>query len=253
MKADYKTRSYEVYMHTNRINGKAYVGITCNGVRYRLYSHESAARHGSKLPFHQAIKKYGIDSFDTCVLATCCGLVEATRLEQEFILQHKTFGRNGYNATEGGEGTKGVAISADRREAISRHFKSMLRTEQHRKRISSALSGVSKPYMAELNRARLAGKKQSEERKTKSIASLEQAKSIWAGSQHTDQSKFAMRKAKAKNIAIHRPSGDVEVVNTTLRALAEENGISATALSNAASNGRPIAKNCPLFGCILVF
>lgn len=253
MKSDYKLRPYEVYMHTNRSNGKSYIGITCNGVRARLYSHESASRHGSNLPFHRAIRKYGIESFVTCVLATCQGLVEATNLEQELILKHKTFGRNGYNATKGGEGTKGVAISANRREDISRQFRSLIRTEQHCKRISNSLSGVSKPYMAALNKARLAGKKQSEDRKSKSIAALEKAKSVWIGSQHTDQSKLSMRKAKSKEIAIHRPTGQIDIVKTTLRAIAEENCISATALSKAASSGRPIAKNGPLFGCVLIF
>lgn len=253
MNPDCETRAYEVYMHTNRTNGKAYIGITCNGIRTRLYSHESAARRGSRLPFHRAIKKYGIDAFDTSVLATCAGVSEATRLEQRFISQYKTFGRNGYNATEGGEGTKGVAISEDRRKAISMHFSALPRTDQHRQRISKALSGASKPYMAELNRARLAGKKQTEEVKAKSIAALEKAKSIWVGSQHTEKSKMAMRQAKSKQIAIYRPSGYVEIVETTLRALAQENEISASALSHAASNGQPIAKKCPLFGCVLVF
>lgn len=253
MKSDYENRSYEVYMHTNRINGKAYIGITCNGVRHRLFAHESLARHGGNLPFHRAIRKYGIEAFDTVVLAVCNGLDDARKAEREFIAIHGTFGLNGYNATEGGEGTKGTVQSPARRKEISEHFKAMHRSEQHCKRISASLSGVSRPYMAALNKERLAGKKQSDSRKAISLEALSKARLLWSGSEHTDQSKLAMRSAKCKQIKITKPSGEVELLFTTLRALAESSGISASALSQAAKHGRPIAKDCPLLGCILDF
>ena len=39
---------YDVYLITNRINGKRYVGITCRGYQARFQEHINEAMNGSK-------------------------------------------------------------------------------------------------------------------------------------------------------------------------------------------------------------
>lgn len=245
---------YEIYMHRNRKSGKAYIGQTMRGVRSRLYSHESAARHGSNLPFHRAIRRHGIEAFETVVLAVCFDAEAASEFERALIAEYKTFGKGGYNATLGGEGTAGTRISARRRREISRQFRSLKRTEQHRRRISDALKGRKmSPEWVEKIASQKRGVPQDLVRRASSLAALEKAQEAWLGSTHTAESKAAMRRTKSQPIRITRPDGAEEVVVTTLRALSEKHGITATALSIAIKKDRPIAKDCGLLGCRLEF
>lgn len=245
---------YEIYMHRNRKNGKAYIGQTKRGVRNRLYCHESAARHGGQLPFQRAIRRHGIEAFETLVLAVCFDAEAASEFERALIAEYQTFGKGGYNATLGGEGTVGVRVTARRRREISRQFRNLKRTEQHRRRISEALRGHKKsPEWVEKVACQKRGVVQDLVRRASSLAALEKAQEAWLGSTHTAESKAAMRRTKSQPIRITRPDGVEEVVVTTLRALSEEHGITATALSTAIRKDRPIAKDCGLLGCRLEF
>lgn len=243
---------FEIYLHRCRVNGKGYVGLTCCGVRSRLYSHESDARHGSERPFARAIRKYGIAAFETTVLASGLTEDQAKEAEQRFIAELDTFGMNGYNATLGGEGTKGVAMSDDRRAAISRQFSDLERTEIHRSRISHALRGKPKaPHVIEALASAKRGIRQREDVANKSRAALAVANEVWAGSNHSSASRNAMRLAKSVELLITYPSGNFERRHSTIRAVAEETGISATAISVAMRKGRAIKKPGPLFGCVI--
>jgi group I intron endonuclease len=244
------SRLFEVYMHTSKASGKSYIGITCTGIRSRLYSHESETRQGSMKPFHRALRRYGIEGFTTTVLAVCFGLEAANAFEIELIETYQTFGKGGYNATKGGEGTSGVAVTAARRKAISKQFKELVRTPEHKARISKALKGLKKPYMAALNAKKL-GVPQDLVRKVASLDALDKARASWSGEKHKPESRRAMRDAKSYPIRITRPSGEIEIVRTTLGALAEQYGISTAALSQSIIVGRAIAKAGGLKGCRL--
>ena len=58
----------EVYLITNRVNGKRYVGITSRGYQERFKEHIHDALNGSKTILHNAIRKYGQDNFDIILL-----------------------------------------------------------------------------------------------------------------------------------------------------------------------------------------
>ena len=69
---------YYLYKFTNLINGKIYYGMT-NDVRQRFATHKSSAKSKeTSNPFHNALRKYGIDNFKFEVLEefedkdTCC-------------------------------------------------------------------------------------------------------------------------------------------------------------------------------------
>lgn len=245
-------RNYEVYLHLNTLNGKGYVGITCRGVRNRLYSHESEARHGSNKPFARAIRKYGLAAFETRVLAQGLTRDQAIEAEKQFVAEFETFGPRGYNATAGGDGAFGVALSDERRAAISKQFRELPRTEQHRARIAAALKGRPKTaaHVEAFSKA-TRGRKQSPEQRLKSIEALSLARQAWKGRTHTEAGKAAMRRTKSVSYKISDQNGVDRVEVTTLRALGEWAGISATALSVAIKKRRPIAKQGPLFGCLI--
>ncbi len=60
-----------IYLATNQVNGKHYVGFTTKSVRYRRQMHQWHAHNGSPFAFHCALRKYGEASFQWTTLETC--------------------------------------------------------------------------------------------------------------------------------------------------------------------------------------
>lgn len=113
--------SYCVYCHTNKINGKRYVGIT-------KQKPENRWRNGNGYlgqVFHKAILKYGWEEFTHEILFTGLSESQAEATEIELIRKWKTNdARYGYNASSGGEsGNKGAACSDNRRRKMSERMK----------------------------------------------------------------------------------------------------------------------------------
>lgn len=73
-----------IYMYTNVINNKIYIGQT-NNINRRKREHASTSRKKDNSKFHYAIKKYGINNFLFEVLCVCFSDEEANRMEQYFI------------------------------------------------------------------------------------------------------------------------------------------------------------------------
>lgn len=96
-----------IYVITNQINGKQYVGKTNYSVEKRFKEHinDSKTVRCEKRPLYSAINKYGAHNFDIHILEECCS-DEAAQKEQEWIQKLKTYGSFGYNATKGGDGKK---------------------------------------------------------------------------------------------------------------------------------------------------
>jgi hypothetical protein len=216
-----------------------------------MYAHESAARLDSSLPFHKAIRRYGIESFETTVLASCFGQAAACEFEVLLINEFGTFGKGGYNATLGGEGASGTTITKARRKAISKQFRELVRTDQHKSRISAALKGrdTSAAVAASANAKR--GVPQDLARKAGSLAALEKARDAWHGCSHSEDSKAAMRRSKSRAIVILWPDGTKDERVTTLGAISEEYGMSTAGLHQAISKGRIIRYHKALSGCQL--
>lgn len=108
-------KEYCVYVHTNKTNGKKYVGITSR-------KPEDRWRRGStykKNPyFYNSIKKYGWDGFEHEVIASGLTKEQACAWECALIAQFDTTNKeNGYNVGLGGEGTQ--SISAQTRKKLS--------------------------------------------------------------------------------------------------------------------------------------
>ena len=109
--------TYCVYIHTNEVNEKKYIGITCqkpekrwaNGYGYRKNTH-----------FWNAIQKYGWDNFKHEIFYDNLTEKEAKLYEQWLIyLGNTTNDKYGYNITEGGEGCIGYKHTEETKKLLS--------------------------------------------------------------------------------------------------------------------------------------
>lgn len=123
-----------VYLTTNLITGKCYVG-----------SHETNnlldGYIGSGSYFKNSVKKYGKDNFKREILESCKEIKEARLLEELYINKHKTLYPNGYNmSSTGGFGEYGGKHSEESKKKMSDSAKGKKRvfSEEHKKKLSNA-------------------------------------------------------------------------------------------------------------------
>ena len=120
---------YYIYKYTNKINGKVYIGQT-NNLQKRFNGHKSEAFNpkskGYNLPFHCAIRKYGIKNFIYEVLEE----IEDGE-SQDFIndreiffidFYHSLTTENGYNLTVGGDGCPKSPLTYEEKLSRSKLF-----------------------------------------------------------------------------------------------------------------------------------
>ena len=89
---------YVVYIHKNILNGKVYVGQTCNlSERWR----NNGKNYFNSIKFYNAIKKYGWNNFTHEVVYSNLNKQAADKLEKELIHKYNSI-ENGYNLKEGG-------------------------------------------------------------------------------------------------------------------------------------------------------
>lgn len=92
--------TYSVYKHTNKINGKVYIGITVNEPEVRWGKN---AKNYERQLFGKAIQKYGWDNFEHEVLFINLSRKEANDKEIELISLYNATNREfGYNVALGG-------------------------------------------------------------------------------------------------------------------------------------------------------
>jgi group I intron endonuclease len=119
-------RLFLIYLVINTVNGKRYVGQTCEGWKRRWDLHCWKADNDPREYFTNAIKKHGKDSFLMEELEWVRGLEAANQAETFYISLFDTMDRTkGYNLTSGGN--KGFVFSDETRERISRSQKALNR------------------------------------------------------------------------------------------------------------------------------
>lgn len=110
-----------VYKYTNKVNGKVYVGITRRTLEGRHKEHVRQAGDGTY--FHNAIAKYGVDSFLLEEIETVDSVERLMERERYWIKQLRSFAysnnSNGYNETRGGEGMTGHSGELNSQYGIS--------------------------------------------------------------------------------------------------------------------------------------
>lgn len=113
-----------VYMATNTVNGKRYIGITRNTLPHRRKQHCVSARCATAnfcKAFYAAIRKYGEDAFEWSVLANCDSFQAAATEEIRLIALLTPE----YNMSPGGDGVAGIgqrASAATRKRLRESHL-----------------------------------------------------------------------------------------------------------------------------------
>jgi group I intron endonuclease len=110
-----------IYVATNQITGKKYVGQTTKTLEKRMNQHLVAANNGSTTKFHQALRQYGFENFIWDEVP--CFLGDLNTSEKYLIKQYNTI-EEGYN-TAYQDGMKYPVLSfrirPDKYEAIKQY------------------------------------------------------------------------------------------------------------------------------------
>jgi group I intron endonuclease len=156
---------YAIYIITNSLNGKQYVGIT-NNLKKRWAAHKRAATNAY---LHRAIKQYGIDKFVFTHYASAFNKEAACDIERMLVVEHNTKAPVGYNMTNGGDGI--IALVPESRAKIAEANKN--RTPEQRAKMSQKLTGTKlSEETKEKQRLKKIGSKRSEKTKAKMSKSL---------------------------------------------------------------------------------
>lgn len=133
---------YQVYLVTNKVNNKKYVGITKRDVKIRIKEHFSIQKSNERnTKFTNAILKYGKENFVVQILEDNIPDELAEEKEIYYIKQYDSY-KNGYNSTEGGNGTVGYIFTNEVREKMSNSWnREKIITPERNKKISNALKG----------------------------------------------------------------------------------------------------------------
>lgn len=130
---------WKVYIHTNLINMKRYIGITSKKPEHRWMGGRG---YKDNPHFNFAIEKYGWDSFKHEVVFDNLSREEAIAMEKLLIATFRTQNKNyGYNMTSGGDGTPGYIPSAETRAKLSEVRRKENLSEETLRRRSEGLRG----------------------------------------------------------------------------------------------------------------
>lgn len=111
-------KKWKVYVHTNILNGKRYVGVTSKENANRRWNNGNGYKENPH--FYSAIQKYGWDVFEHTILFDGMSEKHAKEKERELIESWNTQDPSyGYNMTSGGDGTPDYHPSEETRHKLS--------------------------------------------------------------------------------------------------------------------------------------
>lgn len=128
-----------VYLTTNLVNGKQYVGQHLHDVFDKGYK-------GSGTYILNAINKYGWDNFKCEVLQWCSTQTQLNEVEDNCIRLYGTMVPNGYNLKGGGANGR---YSKEAKKNMSNAQKGRVVTEEQRTKISKTLKGRKRGSLSE--------------------------------------------------------------------------------------------------------
>ena len=132
-----------IYLLTNSVNGKQYIGQTTTTPERRWQGHvqESQAARRNHLPLYSAIRKYGAKAFHLSILGNADNQAELNRKEKAFIEAYSTNLRAfGYNLAEGGNVPPRMTPETAKKVGDSHRGKP--KSALHRQHVSEALKKI---------------------------------------------------------------------------------------------------------------
>ena len=110
-------KKFIVYMHTNTLNNKKYIGITKQSLKDRCkngFGYKSKTSH-----LWKAIEKYGWDKFQSEIIYENVTFENALFYEMELIATYQTNNpKYGYNGSAGGKGSLGFIPTEETRQKM---------------------------------------------------------------------------------------------------------------------------------------
>lgn len=155
-------------------NGKSYIGQTSNTLEWRKNFHFCHARLYKKTKIQRALNKYNSDEIEWEILEDGIDCEnELNKLEKEYIVKFDSL-KNGYNLTEGGEGTRGYKWSEESKKRLSNSKKGITHSDETRRKMSESKKGTTSPNKGKFGKkSSMYGKTHSQETKDKMSKSAE--------------------------------------------------------------------------------
>lgn len=124
-----------IYVITNKINGMKYVGQSSN-IPERWYRHSVDYKRLKDRYLYRAMNKYSFENFNFEVFETDIPIEEIHMRETYWIKELGTKAPNGYNMTDGGEGSFNRVVSDETKAKISKNLKGKKHSEETKKSMS---------------------------------------------------------------------------------------------------------------------
>lgn len=118
----------DIYLITNNINGKKYIGQSINSKR-RFSQHKAMAGKDKHSLLHMAMQKYGSENFSLSILEEKCK--NYNERERYWIEHYNTLDPNGYNLLPGGSDTF-YPDKSDARKYTEEDFYNIVKDIQNR-------------------------------------------------------------------------------------------------------------------------
>ena len=256
-----------IYLLTNKINFKKYVGFTSSSLRKRITSHIYRGKTGYNLLIGNSLIKHGEENFDLTILFMDKNKKYVKNImEPYFIKFYKSYYKYGlgYNMTHGGEGTFGYKRTEEEKKQLSERSKGKKMSEETKKKLSVAFSGEGNhrfgTHWSDETREKirigqigqktrswtdeqrkehsriLTGKKVSDEAR----ANMSAAQKGKIGHKHTEEHKLLVSTWFAKTYKIQNPNGEILIINN-LSKFCRENEINAPALSYSLKSNKVVS------------
>ena len=182
-----------IYKIENINNNKCYIGWTSKSVDFRWSEHKSdAIKIRDNRKFYNAIRKYGVDSWNVTTLCEVNSNEIALKKEIKYIQLYDSY-RNGYNATLGGDGNNGIIMSEESNIKRSEKLKGIKKPKGFN--VGRIHSDETKDKIRLANKIQFEDSNQREMRKHKS-------NELWA------DDKYRQRQIDVHTGKIHGPHSD---------------------------------------------
>jgi len=146
-----------IYKIENINNNKCYIGWTSKSVDFRWNEHKSdAIKIRDNRKFYNAIRKYGVDSWNVTTLCEVDSKEIVLKKEIEYIQLYDSY-HNGYNATLGGDGNNGIIMSKESNFKRSEKLKGIkkpngfnvgrIHSDETKDKMSKSHIGKKKPWV----------------------------------------------------------------------------------------------------------